>query len=72
MGYRFDKAYQSWERLMPGRVASIREEDIQYLSEVIISILLLFKGYSKDDVIRQWQGDTRDVVSKAISDIKIR
>ena len=72
MGYRFDKAYQSWERLMPGRVASIREEDIQYLSEVIISILLMYKGYGKDDVIRQWQGDTRDVVSKAISDIKIR
>ncbi|MBP5262113.1 MAG: hypothetical protein J6Z43_08315 [Clostridiales bacterium] len=69
MGMRFKRAYDTWENLMPGRVATIKQEKISYLSEVIISLMQLTRGKDHDSVIRQWSGDARHVVEQALDTI---
>ena len=66
---RFKRAYDTWENLMPGRVATIKQEKISYLSEVIISLMQLTRGKDHDSVIRQWSGDARHVVEQALDTI---
>ncbi|SCW28555.1 hypothetical protein SAMN02910456_00349 [Ruminococcaceae bacterium YRB3002] len=71
MGYRFEKALSTWENLLPGKVAVIKEEEISYLSEVITSIMQLASGKSRKSVIEQWPEETRPIVEKAIEYIMI-
>ncbi|MBQ6863717.1 MAG: hypothetical protein IJO14_05715 [Clostridia bacterium] len=67
-----ERAINSWNSFLPGRCAYISEENIQYLSEVITSIIQITNGMSKKDVLKQWSGKASDVVQTAISDINIK
>ena len=71
MGYRENEAYESWCNMMPGRVAAIRDKDIQYLSEVITSLMQLVQGMTKEEVIAQWSKEAQTVVEAAVRDIVI-
>ncbi|MBQ9518291.1 MAG: hypothetical protein IJR59_00150 [Firmicutes bacterium] len=70
-GRRTDGALKTWEPLLPGRNAVIASENIEYLAEVMISIMQLCAGMSKQDVTKQWSGKAAAVVEKALSTINI-
>jgi len=72
MGYRFDRAMESWNKMMPGRVASINEHNIQYLSEVITAIMQLVSGMSRKEVLAQWDDvNVRQIVESSIESIEV-
>lgn len=66
-----DGSYPSWNEFMPGRCAFLKGSKINYLSEVITSIMQIVNGKSKDDVIAQWDKTTQPIIEQAISDINI-
>ncbi len=63
---------KTWEPLLPGRNAIVESENIQYVSEVMISIMQLVGGAAKESVISQWTGDARAVVETALSTIDVK
>lgn len=69
MGYRTERAKASWNNLMKGRVAVIRQDDIKYLSEVITSIMQLALGKDRKSVILQWPEEAQPIVAEAIKTI---
>ena len=70
-GYRLEESRKTWEDFLPGRVASIPGDRIQYLSEVIISLLQLQGGMQKESVVNQWAGEAREIVRAAVADVTV-
>ncbi len=61
------RGLESWQKFLPGRVAEVKSANIEYLSEVITSIMQLTNGMPAESVISQWSGKTKDVVAFALS-----
>ena len=70
-GSRTNNAFDTWEKLVHGRNAVIESENIEYLAEVMISLMQLSGGMSKADAISQWSGKAKEVVEKALSTIEL-
>ena len=70
-GYRMEEAAKTWNEVLPGRVACLDKENIQYLSEVITSLMQLTNGMSRADVLSQWEPRVRSIVENAVKGIKI-
>ena len=66
---RENNAYKTWNDFMPGRVAELDANNIQYLGEVIISILQIANGKSKSAVVSQWEESCQDIIEKAVFNI---
>ncbi len=64
-------AENTWEKLLPGRNAVIASENIEYLAEVMISLMQLCGGTSKAEAVSQWSGKAKEVVEKALSTIEL-
>ncbi len=62
-----DTSFESWNRFLPGRVAYV--SDVQYLSEVITSIMQITNGMEVKDAVEQWSKEARDVVGYAVKNI---
>ena len=63
------RAIPSWNEFMPGRVAYVNESRIEYLSEVITSLMQLAGGSTKEKVISQWENDAAIAVAEAVDTI---
>lgn len=70
-GDRVDNALKTWEKLMPGRTVVVRSENIQYLAEVMISLMQLVGGMDRDDVLKQWDGEARRIVESALPAVSV-
>ena len=64
-----NNALGTWQNFIPGRVAELAAEDIQYLGEIIISIMQLVNGMDRSAIVSQWPESIQHIVSKAISTI---
>lgn len=53
--------------ILPGRVITVAKTEIQYLPEIIISVVQLTKGMAEEDVLKQWGELAREVVRKSVS-----
>lgn len=71
MKYRDGKPFSSWDEFMKGRVALIKDKDIEYLSEVVISIMQLVAGKDRDSILSQWDDRVRPIVRDAIRSISV-
>jgi len=60
----------SWQNFLPGRVGFIDSKDIQYLSEVIITIMQITNGMDRESAVRQWPEEAQRVVREAVRDIR--
>ena len=70
-GSYITNAKNTWEKLLPGRNAVIASDDIEYLAEVMISLMQLCGGTSKAEAVSQWSGKAKEVVEKALSTIEL-
>ena len=71
-GGRTEAAFKTWEPLLPGRNAIIASENIDCLAEVLISLMQLVGGMSKEETLSQWTDKAKDVVKAAISTINLK
>ena len=71
-GGRINQALETWETLLPGRNAIIASENIDCLAEVLISLMQLVGGMSKEETLSQWTDKAKDVVKAAISTINLK
>ena len=70
-GSRTVSSLRTWEPLLPGRNAVIEPENIEYLAEVMISLMQVAGGMSKADTLSQWTDPAKAVVAKALSTISL-
>lgn len=63
------EAYNTWHSFLPGRVALIEPENIDYLSEVITSLMQVANGKDKTEAADQWNKKAAKVVEEALKDI---
>lgn len=63
------RAYESWQKFIPGRVARISPDNIDYLSEVITSLMQIANGKNKLEAVDQWEEKARPIVEAAINGI---
>ena len=68
---RDEHVFNQWSKILPGRVAKLDENGIQFLSELIISIMQITNGADKEVVINQWDDTCRLIISKAVEEIEI-
>lgn len=54
-----------------GRIAVIAKREVQFIPEVIISIMQLSNGMEKEEIIKQWPELSRPVVEKALGCLNI-
>ena len=71
-GGRTEISLGTWEKLVPGRNAVIEAEDIEFLAEVMISIMQLVNGMTKEETISQWSGKAKETVAKALSTVSVK
>ena len=71
-GNRTHSSLETWQPLLPGRNAVVEPENIQYLAEVMISLMQLAGGMSPADTLAQWTGDAKAAVATAIATIRLR
>lgn len=57
--------------IIPGRVLVIAKQDINYLPEIIITVMQLANGMDKEKVLAQWGELARKVVEQSISLLNI-
>ncbi|MBQ6212660.1 MAG: hypothetical protein IJJ57_07195 [Ruminococcus sp.] len=62
---------ETWEPLIPGRNAVIEPGDIEFLAEVMLSIMQVAGGMSKADAASQWTDKAKNAVEKALSTINV-
>ncbi|MBP0971337.1 MAG: hypothetical protein J5753_04790, partial [Oscillospiraceae bacterium] len=62
---------KTWEPLLPGRNAVIEPENIEFLAEVMISLMQVTGGMTKADAVSQWSGKAKDVVVSALETISL-
>lgn len=70
-GNRTRSSLQTWESLLPGRNAVIAPENIEYLAEVMISLMQISGGISKADALSQWTDKAKETVETALSTIHL-
>ena len=70
-GSRTEKSLKTWEPLLPGRNAVVEPENIQYLAEVMISLMQMVGGMSKQEAVSQWTGEAKAAVTTALSTIRL-
>lgn len=70
-GSRTQSSLETWQKLLPGRNAVIEPENIEYLAELLISLMQLAGGMSQADVLSQWAGKAKEAVETALSTIKL-
>jgi len=70
-GSRTEMAYKTWEKLISGRNAVLPSEKINYLAELMISLMQMVGGMTKEQAVSQWSGEARDVVAKALRTIEL-
>lgn len=70
-GFRTKEAFNTWEKVVPGINAIVPSEHIQYLAEVMISVMQIVGGMSKKEAAAQWSGEAREVVERAIATLDI-
>jgi hypothetical protein len=70
-GSYLKSALKTWEPLLPGRNAVIKPENIENLAEVMISLMQMAGGMSREDALSQWSGAAKDVVAGALSTVKL-
>ena len=70
-GTRIGISFNTWERLIPGRNAVLSSENINYLAELMISLMQISNGMTKEEAVSQWSGETKTVVENAISAIDL-
>ena len=68
-GDRINMSLKTWEKVVPGINSVIPSDKIQYLAEVMISIMQIIGGLSKEYAVSQWSGETFEVVKSAIETI---
>lgn len=68
---KLGKEFANTTSILPGRVVLLSPLDLDYLSEIIISLMQISEGMSKDMVIDQWSGVTRGVVEKCLMTVTI-
>ncbi len=71
-GRHTEHSLETWERLISGRNAVVEPEDIEFLAEVMISIMQHMNGMTKEETLSQWTGKARDAVEKALSTINVQ
>ena len=62
--------FAGWNRLLPGRVATLNRREVKYLAEVILSILQVVSGKSQKAVLAQWT-DGAEAVAHALETIQV-
>ena len=70
-GSHTGSSLKTWEPLLPGRNAVIEPENIEYLAEVMISLMQVAGGMKKKDVVSQWSDPARKVVADALKTIEL-
>ena len=70
-GSRTEMAFNTWEKLIPGRNAVIPSENINFLAELMISLMQLVGGMTKEETVSQWIGKAKEVVKSALSTIDL-
>lgn len=68
-GNRTRSSFATWEPLLPGRNVIINSENIEYLAEVMISLIQVSRGMTKEDAASQWGGKASEVVRTALSTV---
>ncbi len=58
--------------IIPGRVATVARNEIDYLPHIIISIIQLVGGMKKDAVLDQWNDLERAVVRRALQHVNVK
>lgn len=56
---------------IPGRVAYIGRDEIDYLPELIISIMQISRGMDKETVLGQWGSLAKQVVKQSLSTVSV-
>lgn len=70
-GSRTGSSLETWEPLLPGRNAVIEPADIEYLAEVMISLMQLAGGMTKNEALAQWSGAAREAVANALKTVQL-
>lgn len=64
-----DKVYKSWNSVLPAdRIIPLKNHKM--MPEVLLSVMDVYAGKPKADVIASWQGATQDVVKEGIKNVK--
>ncbi|MCR4767388.1 MAG: hypothetical protein K5875_05455 [Saccharofermentans sp.] len=63
--------YNTWRKLLPDSTALVSSDNISNLYMVIISLMQMVNGQSKEDVINQWPAEVRNEIRNAVCDIKV-
>ena len=71
-GGHTESSLKTWEALVPGRNAVIEAADIEFLAEVMISVMQMVNGMTREEAVSQWSGKAREIVEKALSTISIK
>ncbi|MBO7395765.1 MAG: hypothetical protein J6U16_06560 [Ruminococcus sp.] len=66
-GSRPREAYMTWEKVVPGINMVVPSEKIEYLAEVMISVMQFVGGMTKEETVSQWSGEARNVVEEALT-----
>lgn len=56
---------------IPGRVIYVSKNEINYLPEIMITVMQIVKGVDKEEALKQWGDAARTVVNNAIADLTI-
>ncbi|MDO4863255.1 MAG: hypothetical protein Q4A05_03705 [Ruminococcus sp.] len=70
-GDHTEQALKTWEKAVPGINAVIPSEKIEYLAEVMISIMQLVGGMTKEEAAAQWSGEAKKVVAAALATLDL-
>ncbi|MBQ6039782.1 MAG: hypothetical protein K5705_09580 [Oscillospiraceae bacterium] len=70
-GSHTGSSLKTWEPLLPGRNAVIESKNIEFLAEVMISLMQVTGGMTKADAISQWSGDAKAAVETALKTIQL-
>lgn len=70
-GGRTEGSLRTWEPLLPGRNAVVEPGNIEYLAEVMISLMQITGGMSAGDAIAQWTGAAKEAVEAALGTVRL-
>lgn len=62
----------NFNRAIPGKVILLNKNDVNYIPEIIITVMQLVNGMSEKEVLDQWSDLARPVVKKAIEHLTIK
>ena len=62
----------NFNRAIPGKVILLNKNDVNYIPEIIITVMQLVNGMSEREVLGQWSDLARPVVKKAIEHLTIK